>query len=96
MQDKYFVCYAVTVNGHDASFCVTSEEALGEIALKIEDDDTDNYGIERVDGIWELIKRFGAFEDYSDDWMLEVMGTVQYMVTEWEKENQNPNLPEQL
>lgn len=72
--------YAMTTNGHDASIHVTYEDAVSELSMRIAEDDTDSYGVERIDGIWQLIKRMGEFEDYSDEWMETVIDKVREMV----------------
>jgi hypothetical protein len=77
--------YAVIVNDHDSSFCASASEALAEIEMHIDDFDEDSYGIERINGVWQLIKRFGALEDYSDDWMQEVLVIVHEMIQEVKK-----------
>ena len=93
---QYYYFYAVTVNDHDALFCVTAEEAISELAMRLESDDSDTYGIERVDSIWDLIRRCGAFENYSDDWMIEVIGTVQYMIGQWDKVHREQEQKQEL
>lgn len=80
MRDTYLTFYAMTVNGHTASVHVTSDEAIEHLSDRIAEDDTDTYGIERIDGIWELLKRIGSFEDYDDDWMEDALYMVHSMV----------------
>ena len=80
--DKYLAFYAMRINDHDALFTVTPEDALEQISIRIKDCDEDTYGIERVDGIYELICRLGALEDYSDEWMEETLEVVQSMIAE--------------
>lgn len=96
MDEKYLKFYAMKINGHTASLHVTAEEALEEIEMRLETDDSDEYAIERIDGIWELIQRFGEFEGYSDDWMQEVLEVTKSMVEERKKADAdvNPNLPD--
>lgn len=83
--DTEYMFYAVTVNGHDALFCVKLEEALSEVAYYLETNDEDNAGVEKVYGIYELIRRFGAFENYSDEWMEEVLYMAKNMMEEYDK-----------
>lgn len=80
--DKCLAFYAMKINDHDALFTVTAEEALEQVSIRINTCDDDAYTIERVDGIWDLVRRMGAFEDYSDEWMEDTLEVVQSMITE--------------
>lgn len=80
MDEKKLKFFAVQINGRDAVLVSTSQEALEVIEDHLAIDDGDTYSIERVDGIYDLIQRMGAFEGYSDDWMEEVLETTTFMV----------------
>lgn len=83
--------YAVTVNDHDYSFCASTSEAIAEVEMHIDEYDEDSYGIERINGIWELVKRYGALEDYSDDWMQDVLVIVIEMIQDVRKNRERQN-----
>lgn len=72
--------YIITVDGQTVSAYVTYEEAISELSLYISEDDTGRCGIERIDGIWNLLKCLGSFENYNDDWMEYVLENVSSMV----------------
>lgn len=80
MNEKKLKFFAVQINGRDAVLVSTPQEALEVIEDHLAIDDEDTYSIERVDGIYDLIQRMGAFEGYSDDWMEEVLETTNFMV----------------
>ena len=81
MRPHYLPFYAVTVNEHDLSLHVTPSEALSIVEERIyEEPFEESYGIEPVHGIWELIKRFGAFEDYSDAWLEDILPIIMEMI----------------
>ena len=82
MDDKQFTFYALMVNGHTASIHIAPEDAIEELSLRMQDCDDDRYGIEPINGIWEMIKRYGYFEDYDDDWMIEVVDVAADMIRE--------------
>ena len=85
MDGKKFKFFAMRVNGLDAALFVTADEALEAIGEHLAVSDEDRYGIEPVDGIYELIHRMGAFEDYDDDWMEEVLEATTHMVEKAKK-----------
>ena len=78
--DKRLRFFVMRVNGLDSALFVTAEEALEAIGDHLEICDEDTYAIEPVDGIFELIRRMGAFEDYDDEWMEVVLETTTGMV----------------
>jgi len=80
--DKCLAFYAMKINDHDALFTVTAEDALEQISIRIKECDDEAYTIERVNGIWDLVRRMGAFEDYSDEWMEDTLEVVQSMIAE--------------
>lgn len=80
MDEISYVFYALTVNEHDASIHLTAEEAVDELSIRIADCDDEDYGIEPVRGIWNLIKRLGAFEAYADYWMEDALSIAYDMV----------------
>ena len=68
------VFYAVNTNSHTSSIHVSKDEALEEVARRLDEDDTDNYEIERIDSIWAMVTRFVYFEDKADnEWVEEVL-----------------------
>ena len=82
MENNYMF-YAFNVNGHTVSIFNTSEEALEELSNRLSEDDSDEYGIEPIDGIWRLLERLSDFEDrYNDDWMENVVLEVGSMIFE--------------
>ena len=100
MDEISYVFYALTVNDHDASIHLTAEEAVEELSFKIADCDDEDYGIEPVRGIWNLIKRLGAFEGYADYWMEDALSIAYDMVQskkdlENKKVNDNDNRKEE-
>ena len=80
MDEISYVFYALTVNDHDASLHLTAEEAIDELSIRIADCDDEDYGIEPIHGIWNLIKRLGAFEGYADYWMEDALSIAHDMV----------------
>lgn len=80
MDEISYVFYALTVNDHDASLHITAEDAVEELSLRIADCDDEDYGIEPVRGIWNLIQRLGAFEGYADYWMEDALSIAHDMV----------------
>ena len=80
MNEYDLTFFAVTVNGEDSIIYVTPEEALADIALRLEDNHDDTYAIDPVKGTWALIRRLGEFECYDEEWMQEVLIIVTEMV----------------
>ena len=80
MDEKYLKFYAMRVNDHDAALFASTDEALEAIEEHIAICDEDTYSIEIVNGIWELISRMGAFENYDDEWMEEVLEVTDFMI----------------
>lgn len=90
MDEISYVFYALTVNDHDASIHLTAEEAVDELSIRIADYDEEDYGIEPVRGIWNLIKRLGAFEGYADYWMEDAL-SIAYDMVQSKKALENKN-----
>lgn len=80
MDEKNLTFFAMQINGLDAALFVTADEALEAISEHLAVCDKDSYCIEPVSGIYELIRRMGAFEGYDDDWMEEVLEVTTSMV----------------
>ena len=82
MNDNHkYSFYALNVNGHTSSLFPEREEALDELVMRVNEDDTDTYEIERIDGIWNMLARYSDFEDrYDDEWMEEVLRVTCQMI----------------
>lgn len=80
-----YIFYAVKTDYEDDSFFASSRDALEEIAEKLTEDDTVSYTIERVVGIWELVQRIGAMENYQNEWMLTALTMVHELIEELEE-----------
>ena len=93
MKDKYLTFYAVMINGQDASLFTTAEDAISELGENFDETGDDTYAIQPIKGIWELLERYGAFENYSDDWLLDILPVVVSMAEDVKKALKNEEDP---
>ena len=78
--------YTIKVNGVAHTTYTTIAETLEDLIKWMADGKNKSIEIIRSDGIWELVSQVGADEDYSDEWMKDVLSVANNLLDAIEKE----------
>lgn len=64
--------YAISLDGEVVALCRDLNETMETLVEKI-DEGYECVGVERLDSLWSYLDRYASFENYSDEWVAEVI-----------------------